>query len=409
MRMQRQWLAGASRVDITPDIQKIRIQLGGYGARLNMPPTGVHDPIYARALALQAGDQLVVLVALDHLLVPASLTEAVLREANLRPEQLFMAASHTHCAPDSMGLNARARFALPGVGSFLPEFLQFTTERIVEAIRQARARLRPARLSVSAEALPNLNRNRRGAKITDPTMTVLRVDESARRRTLAALVIYAAHPTIYPHTMMQVSAEFPGVLQSRLEAALGEGVVALYMNGAQGDVSPVADEGKDDHERVRLYGEKLATHALRLLRNTKPLAPKLRTAQIRVSLPEARPHPQFYESAGREYKVPEALLNDLVKQLIPPTTPVSLMGLDSLALVGFPGEPITALGLEARQMGQQHGFRHVAPVALVNDWIGYILTREEYEKGGYEATVSFNGPDAGAAVMKAVREGFARL
>ena len=223
------------------------------------------------------------------------------------------------------------------------------------------------------------------------------------------LVIYAAHPTIYPHTMMQVSAEFPGVLQSRLEAALGEGVVALYMNGAQGDVSPVADEGKDDHERVRLYGEKLATHALRLLRNTKPLAPKLRTAQIRVSLPEARPHPQFYESAGREYKVPEALLNDLVKQLIPPTTPVSLMGLDSLALVGFPGEPITALGLEARQMGQQHGFRHVAPVALVNDWIGYILTREEYEKGGYEATVSFNGPDAGAAVMKAVREGFARL
>ncbi|CUU11044.1 hypothetical protein GBSOP10_10946, partial [Armatimonadetes bacterium GBS] len=93
MRMQRQWLAGARRVDITPDIQKIRIQLGGYGARLNMPPTGVHDPIYARALALQAGDQLVVLVALDHLLVPASLTEAVLREANLRPEQLFMAAS----------------------------------------------------------------------------------------------------------------------------------------------------------------------------------------------------------------------------------------------------------------------------------------------------------------------------
>ncbi len=408
MRMQ-ELLAGASRVDITPDIQKIRIQLGGYGARLNMPPTGVHDPLYARALALQTGEQQVVLVALDQLLVPASLTEAVLREAKLRPEQLFMAASHTHCAPDSMGLNARARFALPGVGRFLPEFLKFTTGRIVEAMHQARARMRPARLSVAAEALPNLNRNRRGAKITDPMMTVLRVEEAARQRPIGALVVYAAHPTIYPHTMMQVSAEFPGVLQSRLEAALGAGAVALYMNGAQGDVSPVADEGKDDHERVRLYGEKLATHAMRLLRNTKPLAPKLRTAQISVALPEARPHPQFSESAGREYKVPESLLKQLVKQLIPPTAPVSLVGLGALALVGFPGEPITALGLEARAIGQKHGFQHIAPVALVNDWIGYILTREEYEKGGYEATVSFNGPEAGEAVMKAVWEGFARL
>ncbi len=56
-----------------------------------------------------------VLVALDHLLVPASLTEAVLREARSAPRTAFyMAASHTHCAPDSMGLNARARFALPG-------------------------------------------------------------------------------------------------------------------------------------------------------------------------------------------------------------------------------------------------------------------------------------------------------
>ncbi|MCS6919730.1 MAG: hypothetical protein NZM28_08165, partial [Fimbriimonadales bacterium] len=58
--------AGTAKVDITPDIRKIRIQLGGYGARLNMPPRGVHDPIYARALALEVGSQQAVIVALDH-------------------------------------------------------------------------------------------------------------------------------------------------------------------------------------------------------------------------------------------------------------------------------------------------------------------------------------------------------
>ncbi len=391
-------------MDITPDLTKIRIQLGGYGARLNMPPTGVHDPIYARALALEAGDQQAVIVALDHLLVPDSLTRAVRQATGLSAEQLFMGASHTHCAPDSMGLNERMRFPLPGVGTFLPEFLAFTAERVAQAVQAARQRLCPATLALAAAELPNLNRNRRGRRLVDPTMSVARLDDS-RGRPIAALVVFAAHPTIYPHTMMQVSAEFPGVLQTALEGALGREAVALYLNGAQGDVSPVADTGKDDHERVRRYGDALAAHAQRLLRAAKAAPIRLRMRQQQARLPEAQPHPEFQEPAGREYKVPEALLRQLAKQIVPEAAPVSLLALGELLLVGFPGEPISSLGLQAREIGREAGFRYVAPVALVNDWMGYILTRHEYLKGGYEATVSFNGPDAGDAVMAAVRAG----
>jgi neutral ceramidase len=220
--------AGAAKVDITPDLAKIRIQLGGYNARLNMPPTGVHDPIYARALALEVGEQSAVIVALDHLLVPYSLTRAVLQATGLQAAQLFMSASHTHCAPDSMGLNERMRFPLPGVGTFLPEFLAFTTERVVQAVQQARQRMRPAMLAITAAELPNLNRNRRGRRLLDRTMTVARLDDS-RGKPFAAVVVFAAHPTIYPHTMMQVSAEFPGVVQTTLEGVLGRGAVALYL------------------------------------------------------------------------------------------------------------------------------------------------------------------------------------
>jgi neutral ceramidase len=261
--------AGAAKVDITPDRAKIRIQLGGYNARLNMPPTGVHDPIYARALALEVGEQSAVIVALDHLLVPHSLTRAVLQATGLQPAQLFLCASHTHCAPDSNGLNERMRFPLPGVGTYLPEFLAFTTERVAQAVRQARERMRPATVALAAAELPNLNRNRRGRRLLDRTMTVARLDD-AGGKPIAAVVVFAAHPTIYPHTMMQVSAEFPGVLQTTLERGLGREAVALYLNGAQGDVSPVADAGKDDHERVRLYGAALADHAQRLLRTPNP-------------------------------------------------------------------------------------------------------------------------------------------
>jgi hypothetical protein len=173
--------AGAAKVDITPDLAKIRIQLGGYNARLNMPPTGVHDPIYARALALEVGEQSAVLVALDHLLIPWSLTRNVLQAAGLQSPQLFISASHTHCAPDSMGLNERMRFPLPGVGTFLPEFLAFTTERVVQTIQQARQRMRPATLAITAAELPNLNRNRRGRRLLDRTMTVAATGRLARQ------------------------------------------------------------------------------------------------------------------------------------------------------------------------------------------------------------------------------------
>jgi len=400
--------AGAAKVDITPDIRQIRVQLGGYGARLNMPPVGVHDPIYARALALQQGKQQVVVVALDHLLVPSSLTRAVLKATQLAPHQLFMAASHTHCAPDAMGMNERMRFPIPGVATFQPELLRFTAERITEAIRLAQSRLQPARLALHAEPVPGLNRNRRGRGITDPTMTVARLNTPAGKP-IAVLVIYAAHPTIYSHTMMEVSAEFPGILQNGLEAFLGNGAVALYLNGAQGDVSPVADAGSTEHERVERYGNQLKAHALRLLNQVRPAPPRLQTHQVSVSLPPARPHPEFQQSAGREYKVPESLLNELVRQLVPPEAPISLLVLGTLLLVGFPGEPITALGLETRRLGQAHGFPMVAPVALVNDWIGYILTREEYEKGGYEATVSFNGAELGEVILSGVQRGISAL
>jgi hypothetical protein len=155
---------------------------------------------------------------------------------------------------------------------------------------------------------------------------------------------------------------------------------------------------------VQRYGAALAQHALRLIRNAQSAEPRLRMRQVSARLPEPRPHPEFMNSAGREYKVPEALLKQLASQIVPADAPITALALGELLLMGFPGEPISSLGLQTRELGREAGFRYVAPVGLANDWIGYILTRHEYLKGGYEATVSFNGPDAGDAVMQAVRE-----
>jgi hypothetical protein len=117
--------------------------------------------------------------------------------------------------------------------------------------------------------------------------------------------------------------------------------------------------GKDHHERVRIYGASLAAHAQRLLRNAQPALARLRVHQQMARLPEAQPHPEFRETTGRDYKVPESLLRQLVREIVPEAAPVSLLALGDLLLIGFPGEPISSLGLQARELGREAGFRYV--------------------------------------------------
>ena len=57
-----QLLAGAARVDVTPPPG---VRMYGYGARGRNVSTGVHDPLYAKAIVLDDGARTVAWVALD--------------------------------------------------------------------------------------------------------------------------------------------------------------------------------------------------------------------------------------------------------------------------------------------------------------------------------------------------------
>jgi hypothetical protein len=43
--------AGVARVDLTPPLS-LKASLGGYGARMGKPATGVHDRVWAKALVV---------------------------------------------------------------------------------------------------------------------------------------------------------------------------------------------------------------------------------------------------------------------------------------------------------------------------------------------------------------------
>ena len=70
-----------------------------------------------------------------------------------------------------------------------------------------------------------------------------------------------------------------------------------------------------------------------------------------------------------------------------------------LLISGIPGELTAVLGKKVKNTLKGSGIKYVAIGGLANEWIGYILSRDQYLYGeGYESSMSFYGPDFGEAI-----------
>ncbi|MFV2069723.1 MAG: hypothetical protein ACC645_22385, partial [Pirellulales bacterium] len=70
----------------------------------------------------------------------------------------------------------------------------------------------------------------------------------------------------------------------------------------------------------------------------------------------------------------------------------------------------TALGLKIKSWAEViTDARHVAIGGLANEWISYILSAEQYQLGGYEASVSFYGPTLSSCIVEGAIAGVEQL
>ncbi|HUV41969.1 MAG TPA: neutral/alkaline non-lysosomal ceramidase N-terminal domain-containing protein, partial [Sedimentisphaerales bacterium] len=87
--------AGVARIDITPEKP---VTLAGYGSRKDLSE-GVHDRLYARAVAFENNGKKLVLVSMDLIFSSEELQKVILDEFKLQPSEVFLSAIHTHSAP----------------------------------------------------------------------------------------------------------------------------------------------------------------------------------------------------------------------------------------------------------------------------------------------------------------------
>jgi neutral ceramidase len=405
-------LAGAAKVSITPDPKAMPYTLGGYVTpeRLSEKATGIHDTCYARALVLTNGKTKCALVSLDLCFLPSNVKEAVatrIAKTGVPPSGLFLAATHSHSAPDPLMLHSGNQANGSALPTFDSKLLEWFAERIAQAITEANDKLRPAHIGSGQMQGLGLNRNRRDEKLTDDEMTLLKVTDPAGQP-LAAIFNYAAHPVYYGAEMMEVSGDWSGTFQRQMEALL-PGAVVLFLNGAEGDASPNgADEGTPA-EKIDTYSAKLTEKACSLYSATHVSQNANLDAWIHtIQLPDRRPHPFFLLAASR-FQANAQQARALVNRMMPERSELSFLRVGDVLFIGMPGEPTAAVGLAAKALAKEKGIPHPAVVALTNGWLGYLVTAEQYKAGKYEASMSFYGEEIGACILTGVRAGLERM
>jgi hypothetical protein len=266
---------GFAKRDITPPGAT---PMWGYGGRHDMLSQGTAEPLMAKAVVIEAGNDRLAIVGMDIGRGPTAammeqIRKAVAEKAGV--EHVMIAGSHTHHGP-VIELTDREGF---GKGKF-DEAVAYAgrlPELLIEAIVEAKHNAVPARIGVAKDNL-DLNRNRhtkRTPKPTDPMLGVIRFDDSAGKP-IAVIANFAAHPVTLDSKLLEFSPDYPGALQRRVEELLSTNCV--FMQGASGDMSP--NRGELNGQQ---YGESLGDHVVKLAKSIETKSPAKPSVQAIVN------------------------------------------------------------------------------------------------------------------------------
>ncbi len=414
--MKKIFRAGAARMDISP---AQFCDLTGFLLRDN-PATGIHDPIYARALALDDGNRQALLIVCDTLgFEPGFMDaqrQAIEQATGVPAAHIMCACTHTHAAPAAM--------TLVHCGEIDPNWLALLRERMLAAAIAAMQNLASAQISSGKAPTPPINANRRDpSDVVDRDLDIVRIDGA--NGPMAALLVYGCHPVAAGHTNRQVSADYFGILTTALEQQTG--AIVLATSGACGDVNPAidgnpfADRGAN-FELTLHVGNTLVEVALAAWNTLEPVSnPRLGINATRLALPlEVLPSTDQLAAQSERWRAGAAILTNpewaereaaamlewarqvearrsagTLRDTVDAEIQVLVLG--DIVFIGVPGELFAALGL-AIKAGIP--VRHPIILGYTNSNIGYISTASAYERGGYEVASAYkfyNYPAALAA------------
>ena len=396
--------AGAAKVDITPDYP---VWLDGNPR--DRKSEGVHDPISARAVVIEAGAERFALVSAELCAMDAAIVErirrAVSERAGIPAERQVIACGHIHSAPATFGFFCDREEA----------YIEWLVRRIAEVVAEARNGLAPAIVGSGSGQEFTISEYRRlwhkdgrivmnwdnlswddilgPAGVPDPEVGVVRIN-GMDGVTIAVIYNHAGHPNTPPGTWFEISGDYPAYASNMIEKELGG--VALFTNGAQGSVDVPAFRERD-WEGLARKGTWLAREVLRVARGIRPNRSDFAAARSVFPIGVRKIDPEYVKwsreilantSRGRvniRDGVDDALYAQMCLDVA--DSGVKEFGFEmtgflvgDAAFVTIPGELFTETGLRIKQASP---FQRTYIADLADGYLGYIPTRRAMQEGGY--------------------------
>ena len=364
-------------MDITPTVS---MPMYGYEDRKCGPSNGVRDPLHAKALVLDDGRSRIAIVTLDlGSIVSEHLKDEVAAKLNI--PVLLLAASHSHSAPAFLPSGSASVSDKSGAA-----YKADLEKKIFNAIDQASKSMFPARLGVGRGSIQlGYNRlklqpdgrsrvmYRNPERIpygpVDPEVVLLRIEDTSGK-TRALMVHYAAHAVVLGQSNCKFSADYPGVMQSKVESEL-PGAQVMFVQGGAGDINPLllgrSEDEAADFAVLQKMGEFLADEVIKANKNITPI-----------------------EAGPIRWKSDLLEFNhrwDKGKMLAVGITTI-LIGKD-IAIATVPGEPMHALQkMWKSQADVPHPLFYGYTYSNQGTWAGYIPDLRSAARGGYGADAS---------------------
>jgi hypothetical protein len=418
--------------------------MGNWGLRQGVAK-GVHRDIHVRTVVFERDGLSIAVVSLEIAGLTNETVQAIkariFQVAGIPTDNILLNFTHNHTSPDT-------------ITSLPPEWITWTTwlaDQVAGCVFNAANAAVPARVGSGHGSFDGWTVNRQYPdRPVDTEVGVMRVDDD-QGNAIARLVNFACHGVSDGGQYLEWSGDFAGEMSAEIESRTA-GAVAIYIQGAAGDIHPfdwwfgnTASEHLHSHEDTGLLGRSLAEAALDVAADISPTTDAvLGVATAPVSLPRhqvnwslesalenqatltaslpkysgetwlpgtttanaAEHHPELYGSGRNE-------VNLAMNQSLPAVV-MTVRGfrIGETTISAHAGELFNELGTEIKD-----AFPENRPwvASYCDDYIGYISTRQPHEeikdipvteivdmkkyRRYYGTTTSPYAPEAGEALV----------
>jgi neutral ceramidase len=424
------------QVDITPPVG---VPLFGYSEKeRDQGNTGVHDPLFAKAVVIANDEEKLAIVGMDLIGIDINLTQKIrnliAKKTNIASDNILLACTHTHCGPagpvKNLGLEGFLEKYRPFF-DFFENLREFYAWKIAGAVIEADNKLKESKFGIGSSHIPSgiicTNRNDPKGPM-DPELMVIRLD-SSQGEPHTIISNYACHPTVISYKSLEISADFPGYAMSLIEQVFPN-TNSIFLNGSEGDISTRWTRREQTFNEAKRLGTILGTE---IIKTTSQIVTKnditigCISKNIRLPLKEFPSLEKSKEIVDDKKRILDTLVNEkashgeyrraytallgaqFMQRYIETgitdrlgnsiETNIQVFKLNDLAIVSIPGELFTSIQLEIKSSSP---FKKTVVISLANDYVGYILDADAYKNNLYESWATILSENAGSKLTSEV-------